>query len=347
MISPGHLVFAQGDSCEVMRFIMTGRFLYLHGRHFQDMLVMDMTPTSSVMTSRAFGMSSTDASEFRNYSEMELEGAQFLSPGCFVSEAALWTVWEHMGDLSAVGDCGTCVLDTNKFAKVIKQHPYAHWMSVMYARQFIIKINQRRMSDIFDPPHTGQWEPEAIEVAEQEDAGLPFENELPPHISENVARACLMLAQEVARHGLDENRPHHGFTIIVGLSRALETCGKSGFNPFQGHHLCVLDPGVTDLMRRNAFHGDGAIAVDSMTGKIIASGWFVADIRAGGSGGGARSRSAKAIAQQARGCYVIKCSEDSRGKLTIHLDKQTVVFNSTLKPKSAEEHEEEQENVAL
>jgi hypothetical protein len=212
-------------------------------------------------------------------------------------------------------------------------------MSVMYARQFIIRINERIMSDIFEPPHVRQWEPEAIEVAEQEGKDLPFEDELPPHISVKVARACVMLAQEVARHGLDENRPHHGFTIVIGLSRALQMCGKSGFNPFQGQNLCVLDPGVTDLMRRNAFHTDGAIAVDSITGKVIASGWFVADISAGGSEGGARSRSAKAVAQQGNGCYVIKCSEDSRGKLIIHLYKKTVVFNSPLKP--AEQHEEQ------
>merc|ERR1712129_172376 len=143
------------------------------------------------------------------------------------------TVWEHMGDLSAVVSSGTCVLNTHTFAKVVKQHPCVHWMSVMYARQFIIRINERIMSDIFQPPHVRQWEPEAI-----------------------------------------------------------------------------------------------------------ASAWFVADIPAGGSEGGARSRSAKAVAQQANGFYVIKCSEDSRGKLIIHLHKKTVVFNSPLKPKSAEEHEE-------
>merc|ERR1712217_179903 len=52
----------------------------------------------------------------------------------------------------------------------------------------------------------------------------------------------------------------------------------------------------------------------------------------GGSSGGARSRSAKAAAQQAGGCYVLKCSEDSRGQLVMHLGTQTTVLSGTLAP---------------
>merc|ERR1711933_237568 len=66
-------------------------------------------------------------------------------------------------------------------------------------------------------------------------------------------------------------------------------------------------------------------------GRVVASSWFVGDIRLGGMEGGARSRSAKAVAQQAGGCYVIKCSEDSRGKLILHLDTKTRAFDSQLK----------------
>merc|ERR1719195_1933083 len=86
-----------------------------------------------------------------------------------------------------------------------------------------------------------------------------------------------------------------------------------------------------ETLRRNAFHTDGAVVVDGRSGRVVASSWFVGDIRLGGMEGGARSRSAKAVAQQAGGCYVIKCSEDSRGKLILHLDTSTRVFNGKLK----------------
>merc|ERR1719343_762174 len=94
-------------------------------------------------------------------------------------------------------------------------------------------------------------------------------------------------------------------------------------------------------MRRNAFHTDGAIVVDGRSGRVVASSWFVGDIRLGGMEGGARSRSAKAVAQQAGGCYVIKCSEDSRGKLILHLNTERLSFAGTLESDESEEGEYE------
>lgn len=124
--------------------------------------------------------------------------------------------------------------------------------------------------------------------------------------------------------------------MIVGDEQRLALCGKSGFNPFHGHDLRLVNAGgqmdkeVFDTLRRNAFHSDGAICIDGQTGKVIASGWFVGDIRLGGSAGGARSRSAKAVAQQAGKCYVIKASEDSRGKVILHLGQNSMPFSGKL-----------------
>merc|ERR1712113_809637 len=121
----------------------------------------------------------------------------------------------------------------------------------------------------------------------------------------------------VASCGISTEDAHHGFIIIIGDAEELQYCGACGFNAFQGHDVRVItEDGMPDdaslsIVRSIAFHGDGAIIVDGKSGKILASGWFVTDIREGGSSGGARSRSAKAIARQANGCYVIKCSEDS------------------------------------
>jgi hypothetical protein len=232
-------------------------------------------------------------------------------------------------------------MNTEAFREVVTQFPEVLWMSVLYARQFVLKLNKTPMTDLLEPPQVSDWEPEAIDVVHSEDQDLPWEEELPSHISKHVARAAVKLAQLIASEGLDENRPHHGFTVIVGDEEKLATCGRAGFNPFQGHDLRLvnsqgqMDKDVFDTLRRNAFHGDGAITLDSQTGKVIASGWFVGDIRLGGSAGGARSRSAKAIAQQAGNCYVIKASEDSRGKVILHLGTNVQPFSGKLKEEHA------------
>merc|ERR1712008_259532 len=263
--------------------------------------------------------------------------------GACVGEPVLWTLWEHCGELAALAVGSCALLDSNRFEEVVKLYPMVHWLSVLYSRQFIIHLNKNLVSDIVEPPDVHSWEPEAIEAIAEEGAELPFEGALPSHCTTAVVKACVRLLQDVAAHGLDENRPHHGFTVIVGDEAALASCGKSGFNPFQGHDVRVIkENGLTsaeaiETLRRNAFHTDGAIVVDGRSGRVVASSWFVGDIRLGGMEGGARSRSAKAVAQQAGGCYVIKCSEDSRGKLILHQGTNTRVFNSKLKAEGVDE----------
>lgn len=169
---------------------------------------------------------------------------------------------------------------------------------------------------IAEPPPAGSWQ-------------RAWGAALPRHIAKDVCRACVSMASRIARGGLDEHRPHHGFTFIVGDAHALEDFGSIGFNPFQHHVLSVidangaLDEDTFEVLRRHAFT-DGAILVDGVTGLVAAAGWFVSDVgREGTVVGGARTRAARAIAQKAGGCFVIKCSEDSTGDLTLHLGDRT------------------------
>jgi hypothetical protein len=227
---------------------------------------------------------------------------------------------------------GSCTLLLSKDAEnVMQQHPVVRWMATLYARQFIAYMNRTKQSDFFRPPKVESWDPEAMETSAEEARNLPFENELPEHIQLEVVKACVRLAREVACDGLPESQKHHGFTIIVGDAARLSTCGVSNFNPFKGNELSVVDSNARDAIWRNAFHSDGAVVIDGMTGHVVASGWFVRDISLGGSDGGARSRSAKAVAQQAGNCYVIKCSEDSHGKLILHLGDKMQIFDAPLK----------------
>merc|ERR1712110_402174 len=109
-------------------------------------------------------------------------------------------------------------------------------MSALYARKFEEKLRSKdRLSDLMAPPFMDNIIADFDLSEEAEDAicdKLPWEDVLPAHISKHVVHACVMLAQSVASNGLDENRPHHGFTIIVGDEEALKSCGRAGFNPF-------------------------------------------------------------------------------------------------------------------
>ena len=73
----------------------------------------------------------------------------------------------------------------------------------------------------------------AASVADPMRQSLPWAAELPPHLSASVCGACVNLASIIATKGLDGNRKHRGFTIIVGDPYALEIFGQSSFNPFK------------------------------------------------------------------------------------------------------------------
>mmetsp|Transcript_21702 Transcript_21702/g.42359 ORF Transcript_21702/g.42359 Transcript_21702/m.42359 type:complete len:448 (-) Transcript_21702:2416-3759(-) len=265
----GDLVCVDGEACEGMRIVQSGQLLYLHGKHIETDELHEKTQkaylhgenqilrSTSVLMERSSSAMQLDSVLSSRICQTTMDRAEQLRSGTFLSEAVLWTLWEHCRDLTAAEVGSACLVSPKALMDVLIQHPEVHWLSILYARQFFINLNKYTMSDVFEPPDVHQWEPEAIDAGANEDVDLPFKDELPPHINAAVVWACMVLAQDVARNGLDENRPHHGFTVIVGNTRALVKCGRSGFNPFHGHDLSVLSPGVTDLLRRNAFHTDG------------------------------------------------------------------------------------------
>jgi len=263
---------------------------------------------------------------------------------------------QHYGDLSAHNSCVVCGTDASKLHSVISMYQQVHWLCIVYARAFLANlVSFENVCDLVKPPALADL---TAEIPKDVDGDViqafPFEEELPFHIQPVVCRACIRLATDIAAMGLDENRPHHGFTIIIGDSVRLENCGRAGFNPFHGQTLKVIsengvpDDEILDIMRRNAFHGDGAIVIDGTSGAVIASGWFVSDISLGGKAGGARSLSARAIAQQAGYCFVIKCSEDSRGVIDLHLGTSHSKFSGQLAAvKEVEQNEYEHDYFTL
>lgn len=161
------------------------------------------------------------------------------------------------------------------------------------------------------------------------------------YIRRDVCKHVLTLASDLAANGLPEKQPHHGFTIIVGHGRELMSLqpGRkrynartnekhykyftpSDFNMFERGHLHISN----NHIRRNAFHGDGAVVVDGCTGKVLGAGMIVSDLTNGGERGGGRHKSSRAVAHQAGGCFVVKCSEDSRGALSVFMNDVETMY---------------------
>eukprot|EP00746_Dinoflagellata_sp_MGD_P161981 gnl/MRDRNA2_/MRDRNA2_89344_c0_seq1.p1 gnl/MRDRNA2_/MRDRNA2_89344_c0~~gnl/MRDRNA2_/MRDRNA2_89344_c0_seq1.p1 ORF type:complete len:298 (+),score=59.25 gnl/MRDRNA2_/MRDRNA2_89344_c0_seq1:96-989(+) len=142
---------------------------------------------------------------------------------------------------------------------------------------------------------------------------------LPSHVSLQIADASLGLAHHVATKGLGENIAAHGFSIVVGNAKKLMSRNRIGAAKYGEPHMSNLfeakDMKITNWKADKryilmAFAQDGAIVVDGISGKFVAAAYLVTDLRKGANGGGARHRSASAIANQAGGCFVIKCSQD-------------------------------------
>lgn len=267
-----------------------------------------------------------------------------VSRGKWISELAFWTSFKHFGKLEVNRDCWVLSLKLADFDHAVTVYKEVHYSLALYAKQALLYVNSMGCaSDVLGNLPTWVWEEDyfdnTTEVAEEsQEVQLPWRDELPSHLTARVCTACLQMAKRIVIDGLDENRPHHGFTVIIGDTQALALCGQAGFNPFQGHEIYItredgcLDEESFDILRRNAFHCDGSIIIDGCSGMVKACGWFVRDIIDGGHTGGARTRAAKAVAQQAQGCYVIKCSEDSNGELSLHYKTKRVRFSGEVEP---------------
>jgi len=115
-ISPGLSLFLSGQPGHRMRFVASGSLRY--------------APRSP---------SSCTALE-----------SQRVVDGQWLSEAALWTLWQHRGNLFAASDGLILALLVDCFASVVRQHEVVHNDAAKYAAKFIEAMNSAAAcSDLF------------------------------------------------------------------------------------------------------------------------------------------------------------------------------------------------------
>merc|ERR1719221_2438082 len=79
-----------------------------------------------------------------------IQGGMVLA-GMWLCEAALWTLWENVGRLEAITNCGMLILETDKFAHAMGEFVSARKLVVSYARRFVAELNTKdSTSDIME-----------------------------------------------------------------------------------------------------------------------------------------------------------------------------------------------------
>jgi len=128
----GEYIFSNGDVCTSVLFITQGALIYRSDRNR-----LQNTPRIKHRHSRSD------------------PGHDYLVPGDVVSEATLWTTWEHTGDLVCDSEALLISLDANLFAKLITASSRATVLAVKYAKHFVWHMNRTRYtSDLMEFPLT-------------------------------------------------------------------------------------------------------------------------------------------------------------------------------------------------
>ena len=176
-------------------------------------------------------------------------------------------------------------------------------------------------------------------IAKLEGVKAEKEQEIALLVTDQIEQTTLNQARRLATVGSGESQKAHGFTLIVGDAEQLLQPKVGGFNDsmhdYRGKNKTVDDFKVL----QSAITNDGAVLIDRSTRALVCANYFVYNIGDGDDDGGARHRSASAIAQQCGGCFVIKASEDACGIAASKIDDAELdVFRGCKMPTKVRVH---------
>eukprot|EP00929_Paragymnodinium_shiwhaense_P022913 TRINITY_DN14491_c0_g1_i2.p1 TRINITY_DN14491_c0_g1~~TRINITY_DN14491_c0_g1_i2.p1 ORF type:complete len:773 (-),score=75.49 TRINITY_DN14491_c0_g1_i2:438-2696(-) len=114
-VLPGDTVFTTGDSCSRMYFVFVGELTYAPGR--------------------LMGVGKCILDEV-------------VRLGQWLSEPALWTVWEHRGELAGHLESSLLTIDVEALMNVAQLHDKGSSFLTLYARKFVSVLQERAESDM-------------------------------------------------------------------------------------------------------------------------------------------------------------------------------------------------------
>jgi hypothetical protein len=156
-VRPVEVVFAAGDACTSVYFVMAGEFQYTRLCPKSGSKARQIPSTPPRDSPRAVGaeedtLTDSDASDAE---EEDVREEYDMSRGGWVSEAVIWvTAWEHCGEFTSAAGGRLLVLEAVKFATMLSQHHAgACAYASRYGRKFVEQLNEipeRGWSDVVD-----------------------------------------------------------------------------------------------------------------------------------------------------------------------------------------------------
>merc|ERR1719265_613509 len=158
----GESVFAPGDGSHCMFFVDYGALVFCTVDQIKDVNEKGLSPDSSLQKQpslrKSHGQNLNRAlrltkmlSVVQHNSKEGLTDGTMLGPNDWVSEPALWSNWEHRGELTASVDSTLLALNADSFYKVISSHTNACIHAVKYCRHLVWYMNHGtvEVTDLF------------------------------------------------------------------------------------------------------------------------------------------------------------------------------------------------------
>jgi len=120
-------LFDKGDACTHAIFVTAGEFVYTC-----DEYILAATPRINP----------------RKKSKSGEHGEDFIEEGDVLSEAVLWTHWEHRGALKSDSDSILIIMDAANLAKAIMEYRSAATHAVKHAKHFCWRLNRVEPCDL-------------------------------------------------------------------------------------------------------------------------------------------------------------------------------------------------------
>jgi len=225
-VRPVEVVFAAGDACTSMYFVVAGEFQY-------SRLCSKSSGEACLFPDSPMNSNASDAGRVDDDVKEEYE----LSRGCWVSEAVLWvTAWEHCGEFRAAAGGGLLVLEAAKFITMLSlHHASACAYASRYGRKFVQQLNEMAescWSDVVDSIHIDKED-----ILAEEERATRIDDLADEAATERRLNKCRTMSTVTHQHYIFIS--HHkagGGTEATLMQEALERIIDSDLdNP--GHHM--------------------------------------------------------------------------------------------------------------
>jgi len=149
--APGEVIFNMAEACFHMYFVLDGTYRYI----VPCVRGLTKFEAEESITAEMIGIQLVehrphDAHKVNRNDEQT--HVHVLSKGRYLSEACLWSDWDHCGICLASKRSEHMTMNSEEFARLARAHPAAHCSLIYYARSFMAGINTfgKHFTDIID-----------------------------------------------------------------------------------------------------------------------------------------------------------------------------------------------------